>query len=249
MNKKNRKRKRNDSKRILELVTSKDMPFGYVEAYKSLRTNLKFITAVGNARSFVITSALERESKSNISINLAITLAEENKRVIVVDGDLRKPAIHRLLKVDTHGCGLSGVLMGSVGLNEALIHIKEQKIDILPVGAVPPNPTELLSQDRMRQLLDILKQHYDYVIVDAPPVSVVTDPAIIGGMVDGALLVVRSDYAPVEMVQLAKRKLEDVNVKIFGVIISRFDAKKAGRQSGYYYSYKNYYSYTYGREQ
>ena len=86
-----------------------------------------------------------------------------------------------------------------------------------------------------------LRKTYDYVIIDTPPISVVTDAAIVGGMVDGALLVVRSDYAPVEIVQLAKKKLEDVNVKIFGIILSRFNAKKANKPSGYYYSYNDYY--------
>ena len=112
----------------------------------------------------------------------------------------------------------------------------------------------------MQNLMHVLREYYDYVIVDAPPVSVVTDAAIIGGMVDGALLVVRSGYAPVEMIQLAKRKLEDVNVKIFGVILARYSPKRVGRQSGYYYSYKGYgyrkknshsylYSYDYGVKQ
>ena len=112
---------------------------------------------------------------------------------------------------------------------------------MLPVGTVPPNPTELLSTQNMQIVLQVLKENYDYVIIDTPPVSVVTDAAIIGGMVDGAFLVVRSDYAPVEMVQLAKRKLESVHVKIFGIILSRFDAKKTSGQSGYYYSYNDYY--------
>jgi capsular exopolysaccharide synthesis family protein len=237
-----------NTKRTLELVTAKNMPFGYVEAYKSIRTNLKFLTATGEANSFVITSALGLESKSNTAINLAITMAEENKKVIVVDGDLRKPIIHRLLNITTNGKGISGVLTGEVELKDALVHLNEFNIDVLPVGAVPPNPSELLSQKRMHDLIGYLKKQYDYVIVDAPPVSVVTDAAIIGGMVDGALLIVRSDYAPVEMVRLAKKKLEDVNVNIFGVILSRYNAKKGGKQSGYYYSYNNYYYYSYSSD-
>lgn len=249
MKMKRKQKKKEPSKRLLRLVTAPNMPFGYVEAYKSLRTNLKFITAAGGANSFVITSALSMESKSNVSINLAITLAEENQKVILVDGDLRKPSIHKLLKMRTGGRGLSGVLTGDVELADAIMHLDKYNIDVLPVGAVPPNPTELLSQKRMNILLKFLKKQYDYVIVDAPPISVVTDAAIIGGIVDGALLVVRSDYAPVEMVQLAKKKLEDIDVKIFGVILSRFDAKKAGKRSGYYYSYNNYYDYSYDKDQ
>lgn len=235
--------------RKLELVTAPGMPFGYVEAYKSLRTNLKFVTAAENAHSFVITSALSYECKSNISINLAVTLAGENKKVVVIDGDMRKPAIHRMLGLHNNGRGLSSLLSGDSDLSSCIVHLDQLGFDILPVGAVPPNPTELLSQGRMKNLIEVLRAHYDYLIVDAPPISVVTDAAIIGGLVDGAILVVRSDYAPVEMVKLAKKKLEDVAVKIFGVVISRFDAKKSRASSGYYYSYNDYYySYGYGEK-
>ena len=145
------------SKRTVQLVTDKDKPFGYVEAYKSIRTNLKFITAASEINSFVLTSALSMESKSNTSINLAATLAEEDKKVILVDCDLRKPAIHRMLKINNHGVGLTNFLSGEMGINKVLVHYEPLNIDILPVGAIPPNPTELLSQQTMRNLLEVLK--------------------------------------------------------------------------------------------
>lgn len=238
---KKKKEKNVRTPRKLTLVTQKDVPFNYREAYKSLRTNIKFIANTEKANSFVVTSAVQMESKSNVSTNLAITLAEEGKRVVLLDCDFRKPTIHRFLKIDMHGQGITNVLMGECPLGKALYHIDTLNIDVLPVGTVPPNPTELLSTQNMQIVLQALKENYDYVIIDTPPVSVVTDAAIIGGMVDGAFLVVRSDYAPVGMVQLAKRKLESVHVKIFGIILSRFDAKKTSGQSGYYYSYNDYY--------
>ena len=224
------------------------MHFEYVEAYKSIRTNLKYITATNDARSFVITSTLPMEGKSNIALNLAVTLAEENKHVILIDGDLRKPMIHRSINYKNSGKGLSSYLIEG-SLQKLIVHNEKLDIDILMSGAIPPNPTELLSGDRMRNLLQALKQHYDYVIVDAPPVSVVTDAAIIGSMVDGAILVVRSDYVPIEMVQLSKKKLEDVNIRILGVIVSQYNAKESGSHSGYYYYYSSYgyrYGYHYG---
>ena len=227
--------------RKLTSVTQKDVPFNYREAYKSLRTNIKFIANTEKANSFVVTSAVQMESKSNVATKLAITLAEEGKRVVLLDCDFRKPTIHRFLKINMHGQGITNVLMEECPLEDALYHIDALNIDVLPVGSVPPNPTELLSTQNMQIVLQTLKESYDYVIIDTPPVSVVTDAAIIGGMVAGAFLVVRSDYAPVEMVQLAKRNLESVHVKIFGIILSRFDAKKTNGQSGYYYSYNDYY--------
>lgn len=243
-----RKKKRSKrSLRKIALVTEKSTPFNYREAYKSLRTNVKFIASTEHANSFVVTSALQMESKSNVSTNLSITLAEEGKKVIVVDCDFRKPTIHRYLNTGSGKKGITNVLLGECTLAEAIIRNKELNIDILTVGTIPPNPTELLSSKKMQALLEALKKAYDYVIIDTPPVSVVTDAAIIGGMVDGAFLVVRSDFAPVDMVQLAKKKLEDVNVKIFGVILSRFDAKTVGKKSGYYYSYNDYY-YSYDKD-
>lgn len=235
----NKKKKR--TPRRLMLVTNKEVPFNYREAYKSLRTNVKFIAATENAKSFVITSALQTESKSNVSTNLAITLAEEGKRVVLVDCDFRKPTIHRFLHMYNEGFGLTDVLMDTCPIEKAIYHQKDWGIYVLPVGTVPPNPAELMSTPKMKSVLDSLKKGFDYVIIDTPPVSVVTDAAIVGGMVDGVFLVIRSDFAPVEMVQLAKKKLEDVNVKIFGIILTRFDAKKTGHQSGYYYSYNDYY--------
>lgn len=232
------------SGRTLKLVSDSNMPFNYVESFKSLRTNLKFIASARNAKSFIVTSALAMETKTNVAINLAVTLAEENKKVVLIDCDLRKPSIHRYLKINSDGKGLSSVLSGESKLADSFVHDDELKIDILPAGTVPPNPTELFSQERMGLILELLKKHYDYVVLDTPPVSVVTDAAILGGMVDGALLVIRSDFAPVEMNRLAKKRLEDVNVNIFGVILSRFNPEKSRRQSGYYYSY---YKRRYGR--
>ncbi len=223
------------------MVTQKDIPFSYREAYNSLRTNIKFIAANENVNSFVVTSAMQMESKSNVAANLAITLAEERKKVVLLDCDFRKPMIHCLLDVDIKGHGITDVLTGDCPLQEALYHHKDLMIDIMPVGTIPPNPTELLSTARMQRLINALKEAYDYVIIDTPPVSVVTDAAIVGEMVDGAFLVVRSAYAPLEMLQLAKEKLEDVDVKIFGIILSRFNVKRKGRESGYYYSYNDHY--------
>lgn len=239
--KKKKTKKSPRTSRIITFITDKNAPFNYREAYKSLRTNIKFISNTEHAKSFIITSALQMECKSNVSTNLAITLAEEGKKVILVDCDFRKPTIHRFLKTESSRKGITDVLIGECQITEAIIKDETRKIDVLTVGTIPPNPTELLSTKKMQNLLDALKKVYDYVIIDTPPVSVVTDAAIIGGMVDGALLVVRSDYAPVDMVKLAKKRLEDVNVKIFGVVLSRFDAKTTGRKSGYYYSYNDYY--------
>lgn len=187
-----RKKQRREP-RYFTPVNAPNVPFHYREAYKSLRTNVKFIAATEKAGSFVITSALQMESKSNISANLAITLAEEGKRVALLDCDFRKPTIHRFAQLHLHGCGITDVLMGACELRDALYHIESWNVDVLPVGTVPPNPAELLSTTLMGAVLRALRESYDYVIIDTPPICAVTDAAIIGGMADGAFLVVRAD--------------------------------------------------------
>lgn len=237
------KNKKTAGERRLELVANETMPFAYVEAYKSLRTNVKFVMATENVKSFAITSALQNESKSNVSVNLAVTMAEEGKSVIVVDGDFRKSTIQRFFRMRSRKQGITSYLAGECSLMEAIVHVDPYNVDILPVGATPPNPTELLSMPRMRELLEELKDYYDCVIVDTPPVNVVTDAAIIGSMVDGMFLVVRSNYAPAEIVAAAKKRLEDVNVRVFGAILTRLDMRESGGRYGYYSYYKYYYSY------
>ena len=231
-NKKNQK-----SSRKLEIVTSANAPFAYVEAYKSLRTNLKFITKTSGATSFIITSAVPEESKSNTAINLAITLAQDGKRVILVDCDLRKPILHKYMKASRTNKGLTSVITGEEKLENSIFKLSGVNIYALMAGPIPPNPAEILSSSAMEQIITQLKKQFDYVILDTPPVSVVTDAAIVGNLVDGALLVVRSKYAPIDSVKLAKKKLEEVGIKIFGVVLTRYNVRESNKKTGYSYSY------------
>ena len=234
---KNSHKRKSNSSRELQLVARPNMPFSYVEAYKSLRTNIKFMAKMNKVNSFVITSAVPQESKTNMAINLAITLAEDGSKVVLVDADLRKPIIHKYLKISRARKGLTNAIISSEPLSKSIVSFTDLNIDVLVAGSIPPNPSELLASDRMSEIIDELKEKYDFVIVDAPPVSVVTDAAVIGTMVDGAILVVRSKFADAKVVKLAKKKLEDVNVKIFGVVLTRYNAKKSNKNNAYSYSY------------
>lgn len=243
----NRKKKNNDrSHRTLQLITDKKMPFGYVEAYKSLRTNLDFMSGSMDVRTLVVTSTVPEESKSNVSVNLAMTLAESGKMVALVDCDLRKPVLHRYLKAGHNVKGVSNILSNQCTLSEALEELKNYKMTFLPAGTPPPNPSEMLSQPQMKAMVDALRAEYDFVIFDAPPVSVVTDAAVIGRYVDGALFVVRSDYAPTDAVRSAIRKLQDAGVKVLGSVLTRYDMKNSLKSSNYAYNYAYNYSYSYG---
>ena len=236
-------RKKKKEPRRLQLIASKSMPFHYIEAYKDLRTNVNFISATEGARCFVMTSALPEESKSNVAINLAVSLASGDKKVVVVDCDLRKPALHRYLKIGHSNKGLTNIMSGEKALEECIFVSRDLNIHVITAGTVPPNPSELLEKG-IPPILEQLKEKFDYVILDAPPVSLVTDAAILGRIADGAILVVRSRYAPRETIKLAKQKLTSVGVKIFGVVLTRYEEKH--KNSGYSYSYQ--YSY-YGEEE
>ena len=241
-----KKKSKKEPEKILRLASGDDVAFGYVEAYKSLRTNINFISSTENVKSIVVTSALPRESKSNVSINLAVSLATEGKKVILLDCDLRKPAIHSYLYMGRNVRGLTDVLSGKCSLDEAIGEIEDLGIYVLPAGAIPPNPSEMLAQEKMQKVVDELKEKFDFVIVDAPPISIVTDAAVLGKYVDGAVLVVRSKFASRDAVELAKKKLMDVDVKILGAVITRFEAKKSAKSGYYSYGYGYDYGYKYG---
>lgn len=236
------------SKRSLQLITQKGMPFAYVEAYKALRTNLNFLSGSGDVHAFVVTSTVPEEAKSNVSVNLALALTESGKKVVLVDCDLRKPVPHRYLKAGHNLKGVSNVLSRQVALSDALVELRDiPNLTFLPAGTTPPNPSELLSQPQMQEMVNTLRGSYDFVILDAPPISMVTDAAVIGRIVDGALFVVRSKYASTDAVKTALEKLQDAGVKVLGAVLTRYDAKKSLKRSDYGYGYYYYNSnYSYG---
>ena len=218
------------------------------DSYKSLRTNLNFLTSSTGARAIVVTSTMPEEAKSNVSVNLALTLAEDGKNVALVDCDLRKPVLHKYLKAGHNVKGVSNIVSNQCKLEEALLRLEQFKITFLPAGTPPPNPSELLGSARMQQMIQQLRATFDYVIFDAPPISMVTDAAVIGNQVDGALFVVRSSYAPAESVEAAVKKLKDTGVKVLGAVLTRYDAKTALKGSNYAYNYYSY-GYSYGTPQ
>ena len=239
------KKKKNGAVRSSNFVSvaAKDTPFAYTEAYKALRTNLDFLTKASGVRSVVITSAVPEESKSTTAINLAITLASSGKSVVLVECDLRKPVLRKYLKRELGQSGLAAYLAGLVGLEDCIVHLQDLGICVIGAGVLPPNPSELLNCDRMSGLIETLKLNFDYVLLDAPPVTVVTDAAVVGVKADGALLVVRSKFASARTVRQAKTRLESVGVRILGGVLTRFDMRKSGWRGGY--DYKNY-EYGYG---
>ncbi len=224
-------------------IISKNAPFQYQEAYKSLRTNLKFVSLNGDYKKLVITSAIPGDGKSTVAVNLAVSMAEAGTRVLLVDCDMRKPILHKYLRISKNAsAGLTGVLSGTASLQDAIVRFSDIGIHVLTVGMIPPNPAELLGGSKMKALIEEMESMYDIILFDTPPVSVVTDAAVLSQFADGAILVIRQKHATIEQAQLAKRNLETVNANIIGVVMNDYDMKSTNRESGYYYSY--YYDYS-----
>ena len=219
------------------LMVGPDAPFQFVEAYKSLRTNLEFLSASSGCKVILITSSAPEEGKSNVAINLATTMAAGGKKVVLVDGDLRKGSLSRYLHLNRNRPGISNVVANQCTLTDALVRFKNVQFTLLPVGPLPPNPSEMLATPAVEALFKGLREYYDYVIVDTPPVSVVTDAAVMCRFADGAILVVRPGVTPTQGAQLSKKNLEAVHAHILGVVLNGYDAKRAGHKDGYYYSY------------
>ena len=221
------KASKNTSHRKLFTVGG-DAPFQFVEAYKSLRTNLEFLSSAGNCKTILITSSVPEEGKTNVAVNLAMTIAASGKRVVLVDCDLRKATISRYLRIPRNHAGLTNV-------------ITSKDEGALAAGTIPPNPTELLSAPMTEKIFASLQKAFDYVIVDTPPVSLVTDAAVLCRMADGVLLVVRPGVTTIQSAQLSKKNLEAVNAHILGVVMNGYNGKQSGRRDGYSYAYS--YSY------
>lgn len=232
-----KKQARDNAVRTFQII-SKNASFPYVEAYKTLRTNLSFVSVSNAYKKIIVTGAVPEEGKTNVAINLAISLSESGAKVLMVDCDLRKPMVQKYLRIAKKvSTGLTNVLSGAQAWPDTVVHFKDIGIDVLVAGAIPPNPAELLGSAKMGEVIEEMAAYYDYVIFDTPPVSVVTDAAVLSRYTDGVILVVRQDHAHIDQIQLAKKNLETVGANIIGAVLNDFDAKATVRESGYYYSY------------
>ena len=217
-------------------------PFAYAEAYKTLRTNLSFASITKQYKKLIITSAIPNEGKSTVAVNLAFTLAESDAKVLLIDCDLRNPTLRRLLRVHPdYREGLTALLAGTASMEDCIFKYPKMKCDVILAGTTPPNPVELLSSPQMQELLDKLSDHYDYIICDTPPVSVVTDAAALSRFCDGVILVVRQKTSTREQVWAAKRNLDSVQANIIGTILSCYDMSEDTQAASPYYG--GYYHY------
>ena len=223
----------------------KNLEFTAVEQYKLLRTNLSFLLPESKGCKIIgVSSSVRGEGKSTTAVNLSYVLAESGNRVILLDGDLRIPSVAKKMKIKSTP-GLTDLLKGD---DVDLEQFRTKLLDtwyIMPSGVLPPNPSELLGSKRMEATLQALSKHYDYIVVDLPPINIVSDALAISQYIDGIIVVIREDYTEKKELENCIRQLRLSNVKVLGCVMNE---TKEGK--GYYskYRYKRYYRYykTYG---
>lgn len=205
------------------------------ETIRRLRTNLQFVDLGKGSRSILVTSSIEGEGKTTTTANLAVALADAGAHVVLVDADLRRPSLQRILGIES-GAGLTTVLIGSASFPDVIQPWHGGRIDVLAAGPIPPNPSELLGSAEMVATLSSLKEHYDVVLIDSPPLLPVTDAAVLSGIVDGTIVVVGAGRAHKAQVVSALQTLEAVGSRILGIVLNMVDTRKNGAQ-GYGQSY------------
>ncbi len=204
------------------------------EAYRSLKTNIQYSSFDKEIKTILVTSTIPGEGKSTIAGNLALSFAQQDKKVLVIDCDLRKPALHKMFKLSNFK-GLSDVIVGNSDLEKVMYNYRDN-FDILTSGKIPPNPSEILASNAMTMLLEKLKTMYDIIIIDSAPLQAVTDAQIISNKVDGTLLVIRAGLTKREAILQAKELLNQVNAKILGVVLN--GAENNSEKHYYYYGSK-----------
>ena len=214
-----------------------------VESYAKLRMNLLYTLVDKDKHTVLVTSAISGEGKSTITSNLAISIAMSGKKVIIVDADMRRACQSETFQYDPKSKGLSDVLLGSVELQSAVMKNVRDNLDILPAGTVPPNPSELLDSPAMHKLLATLEEHYDLVLLDAPPINIVSDPLALSSQVAGGVFVVRQHFSDHREIRRALNAAEMTNLNLLGFVFYGEKIRQGSYYSRKYYHYRGYHYY------
>lgn len=221
---------------MLERLITKINPKSPIsEAYRTVRTNIEFSNLDKEIKTIVVTSSQQNEGKSTVIANLAVSFAGmEDKKVLVVEGDLRNPTVHRMFNV-SNSHGITEILTGQRNFEECVNQTEVPGLSVVTCGKIPPNPSEMLASRKMKSFIASLRDCYDYIFIDAPPIGIITDAGIISTYTDGTMLVVASNEVDVEMLKIGKERLDKVNANILGVVLNKFEDSSGSH--GYY----NYY--------
>lgn len=233
---------RNYTQKLLD----KNSPFSITESFKKLRTNILFSTSNIKCPVIGITSAYQETGKSILSSNLGISFSQLEKRVLIIDCDLRKPVQHKIFQIENNS-GISDMLAGIEKNNITICKLENyENLSLITAGSIPPNPSELLASENMVKLISVFRENFDLIIIDLPPINMVTDAAVVSSIVDGYLFIIRMEHDEVRSVQEAIATLESSEAKIFGVVLNDVNPKTGKYYKNYnkygnkYYKYKNY---------
>lgn len=212
------------------ILQQEELPYGVAEELKTLRTNLQFCG--DDIHVILFTSCVDGEGKSTVSLELARSLAEIGKKVLLLDTDLRKSVLREKVQQGRIYYGLTHYLVGQCKQEEILYATQTDNLQVVPSGPVPPNPSELLSRPRFTQLLADLRPQYDFILVDCAPLGMVVDSAVVAPQCDGAVLVMEAGTVSYRLAQEVQRKLQNAHCNLLGVVLNKVD-----RRSDKYYSY------------
>lgn len=230
------KKNKNTSEMRTETISDKSK-FAIVESYKAARSNIMFSLSAEDQKLFAVSSYSKGEGKSTVSANLAISFSKMEKRVLLVDCDLRRPNLHNIFKVE-NTAGLSNIIGKMVAFDEVVHRDVLPNLDVLPSGTIPPNPSELLISPKFAKLVNELYEDYDYIIFDTPPIGVVADAMLLKDLVAGFVVVLRERSTTHGDVQNIIDAIKLADTKILGFIkVGCITNRKRGRRGYYYYQY------------
>ena len=225
-----------------ELIVQRSPKSPVAEVFRTLRTNIQFINSKKSLKTLLITSTMPGEGKTWVSSNLAITFAQAGKRVVIVDADMRKGRLHTMFQIDSVP-GLSNYLSGINGNDNAeediLKYVKPTEVEnlyVIPSGNIPPNPSELLASEATTNMLERLKEVFDFIILDGTPSLLVTDAIILSREVDSTIIVTAHKSTKKDGLQKVKKAIENVGAKVAGVVINKIPVNIEKYESTYYYS-------------
>lgn len=246
---KKKKKKSKHTTEAMGLLTDSDVPFNVVESYKSIRTNILFTIATSEKKIIAVSSANPGEGKSTSAANLAIALAQTGSSVLLMDADMRKPVQHRTFKVK-NAEGLSTLIIQKSSMQKSIRSNVINNLDLLPSGPLPPNPSELLASENFKNLLEEFSGKYDYVIIDTPPVNVVSDAMVMKNSISGILLVIRYAMTTYDELSNCMKQIELAQANMLGFVMNDVYHNHGAAYYNYKYKYKKYgyggYGYGYG---
>ena len=216
------------------IISIKNPKSPIAEAYRGIRTSIEFSNLDKNLQVITVTSSMQNEGKSTVMANLAVSFANLDKKVLIMEGDLRNPSVHRMFNISNIK-GLTDILLQNKVFEDCVHCTDVKNLHVLTCGAIPPNPSEMLSSKKIRDFIKSLREYYDYIFIDAPPIGIVTDAGIISTFTDGCIFVVGAGDADIEMAKVSKERLEKVGANILGVVLNKFEASGASGYYNYYY--------------